>query len=673
MPTDRHPLPKEPSLEVSWASIDRRDWHLWLLSFLLIVVLGMGLLSFMFPVAFWERDALLQAPDRPFYGLSLLLVLTLAYLHQKQSRLRELKREQWEARLVHVAFHDPLTDLPNRALFADRLEQCVSRARRHPDYLFAVLYMDLDRFKIINDSMGHAIGDQLLVQVGKRLRSALRNSDTVSRLGGDEFAILMDDIKHNGDVNRVIERVRNQFLLPLNLDGREVFTSASMGIALSSTGYQHAEDLLRDADTAMYRAKALGRGRHEVFDNSMHEEAVRLLKIETDLRRAIERDELRLHYQPIMSLHTGLLAGFEALVRWQHPNLGLLPPLEFIPVAEQSQLIILMSQWVIRKACSQARVWRSQLPENFTFYISVNLPANYLARQDMLEEINDLLRENQLPPEYLRLEITESEIMGDPVSVSKALSLSSKLGVKVSIDDFGTGYSSLSYLANLPVYALKIDRAFVSKLDVDERISAVVRSVVSLAHNLGLQVVAEGIETSHQLDYLKTLKCQYGQGYFFSPPRDSHQATQFLMAWSGIGDVKKMEIANLRAFQLFRGLDDDSLAEVAKVCNELDVASGSIIIRQDQVGDKVYLMLEGSAGIYRGESDPPDFLAVLQAPTVFGEMAIVSQGHVRTANVKALSDMRLLTILIPSLEPLLHQFPRLNENLQNLVAERTAG
>jgi EAL domain-containing protein (putative c-di-GMP-specific phosphodiesterase class I) len=374
-----------------------------------------------------------------------------------------------------------------------------------------------------------------------------------------------------------------------------------------------------------------------------------------------------------MSLHTGLLAGFEALVRWQHPNLGLLSPAEFIPVAEQSQLIILITQWVIQEACSQASIWRSQLPADFSFHISVNLPANYLARQDMLEEISDLLGENQLPPEYLRLEITESEIIGDPASVSKALSLSSKFGVKVSIDDFGTGYSSLSYLANLPVHALKIDRAFVSKLDVDERNSAIVRSVVSLAHNLGLQVIAEGVETPHQLDYLKTLKCQFGQGYFFSPPRDSEQATQFLMAWSGIGDVKKMEIANLRAFELFRGLDDDSLVEVAKVCEELTVPSGDVVIRQDQVGDKVYLMLEGSAGIYRGESDPPHFLAVLQAPTVFGEMAIVSQGHIRTANVKALSDLRLLTIPIPLLEPLLHRFPRLGENLQNLVAERTAG
>ncbi|HXW13408.1 MAG TPA: EAL domain-containing protein [Terriglobia bacterium] len=672
MHTDRQPLANEPSLELSWASIDRRDWHLWLLSFLLIIVLGIGLLIFMFPLSFWERDAILQSPDRPFYGLSLLLVLTLAYLHQKESRLRELKRKQWEARLVHVAFHDPLTDLPNRALFVDRLEQCVSRAKRHPDYLFAVLYMDLDRFKIINDSMGHAVGDQLLMQVGKRLRLALRNTDTVSRLGGDEFAILMDDIKHNGDVNRAIERVRSQFLSPMNLGGREVFTSASMGIALSSAGYQDAEDLLRDAETAMYRAKALGEGRHEVFDKSMHEEAVRLLKIETDLRRAIERNELWLHYQPIMSLHTGLLAGFEALVRWQHPNMGLLSPMEFIPVAEQSQLIVLLTQWVLGEACSQARIWKSQMPADFTFHISVNLPASYLARRDMLEEISNLLAENELPPEYLRLEITESEIIGDPASISKALSLSNKFGVKVSIDDFGTGYSSLSYLADLPVHALKIDRAFVSKLD-DERNSAIVRSVVSLAHNLGLQVIAEGVETPQQLDYLKTLKCQYGQGYFFSPPCDSKQATEFLTAWSGIGDVKKMEIANLRAFELFRGLEDDPLAEVAGVCEDLIVASGSIIIRQEQVGDKVYLLLEGTAGVYRGQSDPPRFLAVLQAPAVFGEMAVVSEGHIRTANVKALSNLRLLTIPIPLLEPLLRRFPRLGQNLQNLVAERMAG
>jgi diguanylate cyclase (GGDEF)-like protein len=526
------PLPrKEPSPETSWASIDRRDWHLWLLSFLLIFVLGVGILSFMFPTAFWERGGVLQAPDRAFYGFSLLLILTLAYLHQKESKLRELRRKQWEAKLVHTAFHDPLTDLPNRSLFLDRLGLCVSRTKRHQNYLFAVLYVDLDRFKMINDGMGHVVGDHLLVQVGRRLQSCLRVTDTVSRIGGDEFAVLMDDIKHFSDVTRAVERIRDQLLLPLKLDGHEVFTTASIGIALSSTGYQNAEDFLRDADTAMYRAKALGEGRHQIFDKSMHEQAVRLLKLETDLRRAIERKELRLHYQPIMSLHTGLVAGFEALVRWQHPDDGLLSPAEFIPVAERSQLIIPITQAVLQEACSQARIWRSQLPADFPFSISVNLPAKYLAKPDLLQEISALMAENGLPPEFLTLEITESEIMEDPTSFSIALSHLNELGVKTYIDDFGTGYSSLRYLANLPVHALKIDRAFVSNLDVDERNSAIVRSVVSLAHNLGLQVIAEGVETSHQLEYLKALKCQYGQGFLFSRPGDREQATQFLTAY----------------------------------------------------------------------------------------------------------------------------------------------
>jgi diguanylate cyclase (GGDEF)-like protein len=673
MDTKQTPELKEPTLEMSWASIDRRDWQLWLLSFLLIIVLGVGTLSLMFPVSFWERGGLLKSPDRPFYGLSLLLALTLTYLHQKQTRLREVKRKQWERKLVHSAFHDSLTDLPNRALFLDRLRQCLWRAKRHPDYLFAVLYMDLDRFKMINDSMGHLLGDQMLVQVGRRLLASLRASDTVARLGGDEFAILMDDVRDASDVPRAVERVRHQFLSPLNLDGRDVFTSASMGIALGSTGYQQAEDLLRDADTAMYRAKALGEGRHEVFDISMHERAVRLLKIETDLRWAIERKELRLHYQPIMSLHTGLLTGFEALVRWQHPDFGLLSPADFIPVAEKSSLIISLTEWVLQEACAQARIWKSQFSADFPFSISVNLPAKYLAKPDLLQEISRLIAEHRLAPEFLGLEITESEIMGDPAAVADALSDLNAIGVKTSIDDFGTGYSSLSYLAKLPVYALKIDRDFVSRLDADERSTTIVRSVVALAHNLGLQVIAEGVETPHQLEYLKALKCQCGQGFLFSPACPSELATQFLTAWSGSGVEKKMEIAKLRAFELFAGLDDNSLAEIAKICEEKTVPAGHVVIHQDQVGDTVYLMQEGSAGIYRGDGDPLRYLAVLQAPTVFGEMAVINQGHIRTANVKAMSNMRLLAIPIPLLDPLLSRIPRLRENLQNLVAERMVG
>jgi len=663
---------KKESPETSWASIDRRDWQLWLLSFLLIFVLGLGLLSFMFPVAFWDRGEVLRAPDRAFYGFSLLLVLTLAYLHQKESKLRELKRKQWEEKLVHTAFHDALTDLPNRLLFLDRLGLCVTRARRRPEYLFAILYMDLDRFKMINDSMGHVAGDQLLVQVGRRLHSCLRATDTVSRLGGDEFAILMDEIKHPADVTRAVERVRSQFQLPFTLDGREVYTSASVGIALSSTGYQRAEDVLRDADTAMYRAKALGEGRDEVFDKSMHEQVVRLLNLETDLRRAIERKELRLHYQPIMALHTGLLAGFEALVRWQHPEYGLLSPAEFIPVAEQSQLIVPITQAILKEACAQARIWRTQFPAGFPFSISVNLPARYLAKPDLVQEVSALISENALPPDYLRLEVTESEIMEDPATVSKALLQLSEIGVKVYIDDFGTGYSSLSYLANLPVHALKIDRDFVSRLG-DERNSAIVRSVVSLAHNLGLQVIAEGVEASDQLDYLKVLKCQFGQGYLFSRPCDSEQATEILSKMSGTDYEKKVKLANLRAFELFEGMDDDSLVEVAKICKEMTVPAGSVIIHEGQAGDKVYLMQEGSVGIYRGEGDPPRLLAVPQAPTVFGEMAILSQGRIRTANVKAISPLRLLAIPIPAFDPLLRRMPRLKENLLNLISERSIG
>jgi EAL domain-containing protein (putative c-di-GMP-specific phosphodiesterase class I) len=483
----------------------------------------------------------------------------------------------------------------------------------------------------------------------------------------------MDDIKHINDVNRAVERVRNQFLLPFNLDGREVFTSTSIGVALSSSGYQNAEDVLRDADTAMYRAKAQGENRHEVFDKSMHVQAVRLLKLETDLRRAMERKELRVHYQPIMSLHTGLLAGFEALVRWQHPEYGLLSPAEFIPVAEQSQLIMPLTQSVLREACSQAQIWRSQVPADFPFSISVNLPAKYFGKQDLGQGISALLAEAGLPAEYLRLEITESEIMEDPAAVSKALLHLSELGVKTLIDDFGTGYSSLSYLAELPVHALKIDRTFVSRLDVDERNSMIVRSVVSLAYNLGLQVIAEGVETPRQLDYLKGLKCQYGQGFLFSPPSDSEQATQFFTDWSGVGYERKVKLANLRAFELFLGLDDDSLAEVAQICEEMAFPAGSVVIHQEEVGAQVYLMQEGSVGIYRGESDPPHYLAVLRAPTVFGEMAIINQGRIRTANVKAITNLRLLSMPIALFDPLLRRFPRLRENLMNLVDERLVG
>jgi diguanylate cyclase (GGDEF)-like protein len=657
--------------QMSWGMIDRRDWQLWLLTFLVIVVLGVGLLSFMFPAAFWQPGRFLEAQDRAFYGFSLLLVLTLAYLLQSQSQLRELKRKQWEQELVHIGFHDSLTNLPNRLLLLDRVAVCLARSKRRQDYMFGVLHMDLDRFKMVNDGMGHEIGDQLLLEVGRRLQSCLRATDTVSRLDGDEFAILMDGIKQFGDVTRILERVKSQFLLPFQIGGHEVFTSASVGIALSSSGYLRAEDLLRDADTAMHRAKSAGEAQHEVFDRSMHDHAVRMLTLETDLRKAIERKELRLHYQPIMTLQTGAFAGFEALVRWQHREFGLLSPAEFIPIAEQSQLIVLLTQAILREACAQARTWRTKFPADFPLSISVNLPPKYLAKPDLLQEISGLISEYGLPPECLRLEITEGEIMGDPAAVSDVILSLSHYGIKVHIDDFGTGYSSLSYLAHLPVHALKIDRSFVSRLDSDERNSAIVRSIIGLAQNLGLQVIAEGVETQVQLEYLKALKCQFGQGYFFSPPCDSERAEKFLSEWAEIRHERPAKMSDLRIFDLFRGLDDSSLSQVAGICEAAAIPAGDVIIRQDEVGDKLYLMQEGSVGIYRGRSDPPSFLAILQAPNVFGEMAILTQGRVRTANVKALSNLRLLAIPITSLDPLLRGIPRLKENLLNLVAERS--
>jgi EAL domain-containing protein (putative c-di-GMP-specific phosphodiesterase class I) len=319
-----------------------------------------------------------------------------------------------------------------------------------------------------------------------------------------------------------------------------VFVSASIGVALSSTGYDRAEDHLRDADTAMYRAKAQGAGRHEIFDASMHEHAVRVLQLETDLRRAIERQEFRLHYQPIVSLPTGQIAGFEAMVRWLHPERGLLPPAEFIAFAEHTQLIIPITRWVLQEACSQVRIWQTQFPANFPFSVSVNLTAKYLAKRDLLEEITALISANGMAPENLVLEITESQIMEDPESVSSSLLHLSDSGVKVHIDDFGTGYSSLGYLASFPVHALKIDRAFVQTLNGDNKNASIVRSVISLAHNLGLEVIAEGVETAYQLEYLRALKCQYAQGFFFSPPVDQGEVARLLSEWSGVNRGKKV-------------------------------------------------------------------------------------------------------------------------------------
>lgn len=435
-----------------------------------------------------------------------------------------------EEQLLHDAFHDALTGLPNRALFMDRLGQSIAREKRRNEYLFAVLFLDLDRFKVVNDGLGHVIGDQLLIAMAQRLEASVRPGDTVARLGGDEFVILLDDIRDLGDATRVANRVQKELGLPFSLSGREVFTTASIGIALSSTGYDRPEDLLRDSDTAMYRAKVLGRARHEVFVPGMHAGAVALLQLETDMRRAVERQEFRLHYQPIVSLGTGRIIGFEALVRWAHPQRGLISPEEFITAAEDTGLIISIGWWVLEEACRQTRAWQERFPENPPLFVSVNLSGKEFVQPDLIKEIERILQETGLDARSLVLEITESVIMEKAASTTSRFLQLRALNVQLHIDDFGTGYSSLSYLSRFRFDKLKIDRSFVSRMGVDEENTEIVRTILTLASNLGVGVIAEGVEGPDQLAQLRALNCGYGQGYFFSKPLESEAAEALIAA-----------------------------------------------------------------------------------------------------------------------------------------------
>jgi diguanylate cyclase (GGDEF)-like protein/PAS domain S-box-containing protein len=437
-------------------------------------------------------------------------------------------RKFTEEQLLHDASHDALTGLPNRVLFMERLSHAISLAKRRRNYSFAVLFFDLDRFKLINDSLGHLVGDQLLIAIARRLEKYLRVGDTVARLGGDEFTILLEDIRDGSVVTNIVNRLQEELTRPFNLNGHEVFTSTSIGIALSTIGYDRPEDLLRDADIAMYRAKASGKARYEVFDTTMHTRAVALLQLETDLRRGLEREEFQLHYQPIVSLQTDEITGFEALIRWQHPQRGLVSPTEFIPFAEETGLIVPIGWWVFREACHQMRIWQLQFPEYSSLVMSINLSAKQFAQPDLLEQINQILQETNLEPSSLKLEITESVVMENAEAATAMLLQLRALGIRLSIDDFGTGYSSLAYLYRFPTHTLKIDRSFINKIDADSEQLEIVRTIVTLASNLGMDVIAEGVETVKQLAQLKTLNCECGQGYFFSKPVDSQTATALL-------------------------------------------------------------------------------------------------------------------------------------------------
>lgn len=671
--------PKNATADVSWVSIDRMDWQLGLLTILLILVLGTGLLSFMFPAVFWARsEKLLVSEDRAFYGLCTLLGLTMAYLLQRQIQLRRLKRglmierKGWEEDLIHNAFHDALTGLPNRSLLLDRLTLSLARANRHKEYQFAVIFIDLDRFKMVNDSMGHRTGDQVLGEVARRLQRCIRTEDTVARLGGDEFAILLENVKHISDLSRATERIKKDLSLPINLEGREIFTSASMGIALSSTGYENAEDLLRDSDTAMYRAKAQGTAQYVVFDASMHEYAVRVLSVETALRRAMERDELILYYQPIVWLRTGQVAGLESLVRWRRSDDDILPPSEFLQIAETSGMLADISRTLLHQACNQARKWQVLYPSSWPLSITVNLPAKFLANEDHVEEVISVISQYGTRPHKIRLEITENQLMENAESIKRALLRLRDFGTRIYIDDFGTGFSSLSYLSTFQVDALKIDQSFVSNLSGNDTNSSIVRSVISLGHNLGIDVIAEGIETAEQLSYLQAARCQYGQGYYFFKPLTPEEVGSSIEKWFPPSREKWALATRLAAFELFSELDHENLLEIAQTCEEVHVDSDTVIIREGQMGDFAYLMEEGSVGIYKEDDGDADFIAVLHASAVFGEMALVNPEGIRSASVKALSKLRLLTIpIIPCLS-FLRRFPTIKRNLLRLVAERSS-
>ena len=440
-----------------------------------------------------------------------------------------LKQFQVESRLSHYAFHDPLTELPNRALLLNRLDQCIKRKARHQCYSFAVLFLDLDRFKPINDRLGHEIGDRLLVQVAHRISHCIRPGDTVARLGGDEFVILLDDIADLSDAEAAVMRLRTEITRCFVIDGNEIFIDASVGVVLSSMEFKSAEAILQKADLAMYRAKNSGKGCYRVFENSMHSQMIQRSETESEMHIALHNKEFEVHYQPIIQLDSGTIKGFEALARWNHPEMGLLQPNKFIPIAEETGMIKELGMQVLQSACEQASHWQRLLPQYNTLTMNVNLSAKQFVQEGLIHNIEKILEQTNLPPACLHLELTESCIIRkDPETLSLIKRLRA-IGIQIYLDDFGAGYSSLQYLNFFPLNGLKIDRMFTQKIPSSSETQAIVRSIVVMAQALNMDIVVEGIENNQQVEYLRNFSALSGQGFLFARPLTVDSAEELLI------------------------------------------------------------------------------------------------------------------------------------------------
>ncbi len=460
----------------------------------------------------------------------------------KDLKVEIAERQRAEEQLAYDAMHDPLTDLPNRALFMDRLERAIEYNRRRGNYSFSVIFLDLDQFKVVNDSLGHNVGDQLLVSVGQRLNLCLRTSDTVARLGGDEFVLLLEDTPSIDTVQTVAERILEELSLPFQFNGHRAFISASIGIVSSVAGYEQPADILRDADIAMYRAKALGKGRYEIFDANLRTQAMSRLELEDDLRAALERQEFQLHFQPILTLKENQIIGFEALIRWNHPKRGLILPEEFIHIAEETGLIVDIGKWVLQESCTQIKKWQARYPHVPALTINVNISGRQFNQADFVAQIERVLRATGLDPKSLVLEITETALIDNAEAAGVVFNRLEELGIQLQINDFGTGYSSLGYLKHYPIHTIKIDRSFIQDLGVSSKNTELVRTIVAMARDLGMEAIAEGVETNQQLHDLKEYGCTYMQGFLFSKPLDDARMEQLLderREKQGIADLNR--------------------------------------------------------------------------------------------------------------------------------------